>query len=226
MESTPYNIEEIKFLLSLTNPKKRKNPLQTDDSLSYLASSMCDWTEEQQSEALLSVYNKEISSPYYKLLVDIYQADKHIEYTQSHQAYIMKTFNRLKVYFPTVKEFQIKKHDQSKYSFKQVIGYTKRFIHSCSWEDEIWQDALQDHYHKEDHHPEHYKNKNMPRDYLEESVIDMIACHWERDLYGITNMDNYELANINKIFLNRYTVDDKKEVTDLLKNIQMDNNSN
>ena len=203
-----------------------KKNLQTCDIVSYLASCMCEWTEEQQNEALSSINNKEESSPYYKLLVNLYEVDKHIKKTESHKDFIIRTYRRLNMYFPTVTESQVEKHDQSKYHFKQIIGYTKRFVHSCSQEDKIWLDALKDHYQKENHHPEHHKTENMPRNYLEESIIDMIACHWERELEGISSVNNYELANIRKEFLYRYTEDDRNEAEKLLKKIQMDNNSN
>jgi len=40
---------------------------------------------------------------------------------------------------------------------------------------------------------------------LEESVVDMIACHWERSLDGDTNASNRQLADVGVKFLGRYT---------------------
>lgn len=230
MKLSVHKIAEINSLISqvqeeYTNKMDDSLPTTDGDLMSYLATMMYNWTKEQQHEAISSVYNRQTSSPYYKLIVDVYQAGKHIKQTQTHQAFIMKTFNRLKEYFPTTTEMQLKQHDQSKYTFKQIIGYTKMFVHSCPQEDELWRSALKDHYEKEAHHPQHYRNENMPRKYLEESVIDMIACHWERDLHGLDTVNNYELANIANTFLNRYTVEDKKRVEQILVNIQMDSSS-
>ena len=71
------------------------------------------------------------------------------------------------------------------------------------------------------HHPEHYVHENglkmdMGDADLEESVVDMIACHWERSLDGDTNASNRQLADVGVKFLGRYTPGDKIKVIGLL----------
>lgn len=56
--------------------------------------------------------------------------------------------------------------------------------------------------------------------YLVESVIDMIACRWERSLYGSDFVSNQNLLKIDKNFLKRYTTNDRIKVRAIIDQLQ------
>ena len=62
--------------------------------------------------------------------------------------------------------------------------------------------------------------KNMPQTFLEESVIDMIASRWERNLKGHDEATVFELTDIDERFLVRYTDVDKFKVLEMLNGIR------
>ena len=62
--------------------------------------------------------------------------------------------------------------------------------------------------------------KNMPQTFLEESVIDMIASRWERNLKGRDEATIFELTDIDERFLVRYTDVDKFKVLEMLNGIR------
>ena len=124
-------------------------------------------------------------------------------------------------------------HDQSKLqSFTEIIGYTEKWV----WlkHTPIWEMALNHHYQNNPHHSEHFRDtdqmgrktsKNMPIKYLEESIVDMLACRWERKLGGNPNVTNEELCNIEEIYLKRYTHHDKMMVIEILNKIKASSSS-
>merc|ERR1712062_147793 len=63
-------------------------------------------------------------------------------------------------------------------------------------------------------------SNNMPIKYLEESIVDMLACRWERKLGGNPIVTNEELCNIEEIYLKRYTYHDKMMVIAILNKIK------
>jgi hypothetical protein len=55
---------------------------------------------------------------------------------------------------------------------------------------------------------------------LEESVIDMLACRWERKLSGSENVTKANLVeNFEEYFLQRYTDGDRIKVKNIIKKI-------
>ncbi len=56
---------------------------------------------------------------------------------------------------------------------------------------------------------------------LEESIVDMLACQWERTLEGYDNVKLAELADIKPWFLTRYTKADQDRVKSYLSNIAL-----
>lgn len=106
--------------------------------------------------------------------------NEHINQVDSHRTWLRAVYDRFSKYMPLVTETAIDNHDLSKYSVVQCIGYTAKFVHKLT-ESRCWPTALAHHYAKEPHHPEYYeKGTDMPPEYLQESVMDMIACRWER----------------------------------------------
>ena len=61
---------------------------------------------------------------------------------------------------------------------------------------------------------------NMPQTFLEESVIDMIASRWERNLEGRDEASVFELTDISERFMVRYTEVDKFKVLKMLNGIR------
>ena len=61
---------------------------------------------------------------------------------------------------------------------------------------------------------------NMPQTFLEESVIDMIASRWERNLEGRDEASVFELTDISERFMVRYTEVDKFKVFKMLNGIR------
>ena len=62
----------------------------------------------------------------------------------------------------------------------------------------------------------------MPDKDLEESVIDMIACRWERKLAGDQNLSKSNLVeNFEEFFLQRYTENDRIKVRHIIKKISL-----
>ena len=59
----------------------------------------------------------------------------------------------------------------------------------------------------------------LPLD-LEESVIDMIAVHWERTLGGHESVPNQELGTMDEKYLKRYTEHDKEKVRSYLEKVR------
>ena len=155
---------------------------------------------------------------------NIFNVKENYEYILSHKEYVIKTYNRFKTVFPNVSEIAIIKHDDSKISFIEMIGYTDKYI----WNNDshVFNIALNEHYKSNSHHPQYYcnvdenkciKQDDMEIESLEESVIDMIARKWEKNVLMNKKTDSNELANINKLYLDRYTYDDRSRVISMLK---------
>jgi hypothetical protein len=60
----------------------------------------------------------------------------------------------------------------------------------------------------------------MPDVDLEESVIDMLACQWERKLSGSETVTKEKLVeNFDEFYLLRYTESDRIKVRNIIKEI-------
>ena len=62
----------------------------------------------------------------------------------------------------------------------------------------------------------------MEQRYLEESVVDMLACQWERVCQGREEASARELATMHKIYLERYMETDRKKVKEILEKVILD----
>ena len=201
-----------------------------------------NWTEEKQNSAkkrlwkefgLFRILDKNghrecgtITDNEYRFLTETFNVREHFEKTLSHKKFILKSFTRFESFFESInlKREQVEIHDDSKLtSFLEIIGCTQRWIWNTN--TDIWGDALKNRYHANSHHPEYYQsvseNGEVIRDnmnYLDivESVIDMLACRWERKLNGKEDVENKDLLDIDEFFLKRYTDHDKIQVKNLL----------
>ena len=92
----------------------------------------------------------------------------------------------------------------------ELVGYTARWVWNLDCP--LWQEALSHHYKNNPHHPQYCPGQRMLLCHLEESTIDMMACHWERTLDGKEDVTAGELILFSDIYLNRYLEEDKQTV--------------
>ncbi|XP_059090334.1 uncharacterized protein LOC131886107 [Tigriopus californicus] len=161
-------------------------------------------------------------------------AKNHFSIVTSHKKFISKVYQRFRKCFPNVLEEQIVHHDDTKFSFIEVVGYTDRWVWQRN-DTEIWRQAVEHHFQNSPHHPQYHSassevkfsfaNKkdmkfvDMPIADLEESIIDMLACEWERGLAGSATATSSELATISPAYLKRYTKADRERVCGYLNEI-------
>eukprot|EP00092_Neocalanus_flemingeri_P009888 GFUD01010657.1.p1 GENE.GFUD01010657.1~~GFUD01010657.1.p1 ORF type:complete len:283 (+),score=50.90 GFUD01010657.1:133-981(+) len=176
------------------------------------------WTEEQQSEALCQLLDDNDSGIYADILVKLFKTNEHIECTKSHKRFIEKTFHRFQSVFKHLQEKTILAHDQSKLSFVELIGYTYRWTWGRT--SQLWEKALAHHYEHNSHHPQHCLGVQMSPEDLEESVVDMMACHWERKEGGGDKVPAENIAGFSDFYLDRYLPEDRKLVEELLRKIR------
>jgi len=176
------------------------------------------WDDKQRSEAVKEVLGDDGEGIYAKILLNIFKVNEHIECTRSHKSFIEKTFHRFKTVFPHLQEKSILAHDQSKLSFIEIVGYTDRW----TWgrDSPLWEEALAHHYHHNPHHPQYCPGNRMTPEDLEESVVDMMACHWERKEEGGEDVPASRIAGFSDFYLDRYEPEDRELVSQLLKKVR------
>ena len=103
-------------------------------------------------------------------------------------------------------------------SFLELVGYTAKFVWGLSCP--LWEAALAHHFHHNPHHPQHDPAHRMALCYLEESVVDMLACNWERMLGGGDGVSAEKIADVAEGFLDRYLPEDREVVREMLQIIK------
>ena len=98
-----------------------------------------------------------------------------------------------------------------------MVGYTARWVWGLNCP--LWEAALAHHYHNNPHHPQHAPDHRMTLPHLEESVVDMLACNWERKLGGGKGVTAEKIADVAECFLERYLPEDREIVREILKKI-------
>lgn len=211
LEATPDNRrDEIKALYN------EKGMVET---VIYLAEEI--WDDDTRKEAEEATKTGDTESKYYKVLFDVYNMKTHFSQVDSHRKFIKLAYERLRDFVPNMTAHLVEIHDLSKYDFCQSLGYTARWVHDVAHQHECWQRGLNDHYNREPHHPQYYKpEEQMERKYLEESLIDMVASRWERQLKGDMDVTNYQLVDFMPVFLERYVKEDFKEIQMLVEKIK------
>lgn len=177
--------------------------------------------------------------------------EKHFQDTASHRHWVMQTFRRLvsdaKIFGEldcrTVARLRSRcdRHDLSKFRLEQAVGYTLRWVHGLH--SDLWVHASNLHLLQEDHHPQHYfrrtridelrpvceqkghahtDDERMDELARYESILDMVACRWERRLGGDHGVATSQLANTSEeeSALGRYCPCDLKYVKDVYKKIE------
>lgn len=151
---------------------------------------------------------------------------KHFHQSLSHRKWIYYAFLMvdagacfLQPLHGILKERMIK-HDLSKFSAAEVLGYALKFgagNRELDGEEILtWENSLSHHQSENDHHPQYFQEKNMPEISLIESVLDMLACRMERNIScENTSVDN--IFAIPDIYLSRYSKTDRNRVSAFLK---------
>ena len=181
------------------------------------------WGPSQRNKAKKAIESKDFDSIYYTILFQKFDIKKHFEIVDSHREWVMKSYERLQKYVPHMTVRDAKNHDLSKYSIEQSIGYTAKLVHGVEGSNNVWVESHMDHYQKETHHPEHFPGKSpMPKDALDESLVDMVACRWERDLDKDESLTNNKLVDFDPKYLLRYCDEDRGYIEDLIKQIKLE----
>lgn len=186
---------------------------------------LTQWSDVLKADAIRRISTNNVTgSPTFSLFWAAFNVNEHVATVKSHKQWLVNSFTRFgDHYFPLVSSEQIRVHDNSKLdSFVELVGYTDRWV----WRDDTnaWQAALQHHYDHNPHHPQFYINaghqSNMEPKFLEESILDMIACRWERRLDGRLDASNEDIVDMDECFLDRYTREDKASVLGYLQRIR------
>lgn len=163
----------------------------------------------------------------------------HLEIVTSHRRWIQDTFNLLKrfgVPFESKMSERVRLHDLSKYGHKEVLGYSIMFgdrggFKQLGDEDEKmeWELSLRSHYAHNPHHPEYfypvidgvktnsvYESEGGGRLFLDESIINVLACRGERVLAADKVISIKNWFDIPDRYLARYNEKDKTYVKERL----------
>ncbi|XP_021358626.1 uncharacterized protein LOC110453791 isoform X2 [Mizuhopecten yessoensis] len=215
-------------LIASVTPESKREDVQVFFKENGFVQTICHlyetvWDPDSIALAEKGLKDRDPDSPFYQLLYIEYDVQEHYRQCDSHRFWIMKAYERLKSnnFLTEMTDEEAKVHDLSKYDISQSIGYTAMWVHKVDWNNKTWQTALNDHYRRESHHPQfHPKDKRMPRKDLEESLVDMIACRWERDLKGDEKTTWQDLVDFHPNYLKRYCEEDLTDVTSLITSIK------
>lgn len=168
----------------------------------------------------------------------------HLKIVASHRRWISATFRFCVLVGVSLSDQManlVWRHDLSKYSHKEVLGYAIMFgdgsIDFRQLEGEVekqeWENTLYNHYAHNPHHPEYFyplqengtrkRDRSMlevdpvnGEDYLLESIIDMLASRGERYLCDDPVFSVKKWFDIPDRFMGRYCPEDRKLVTEKL----------
>lgn len=133
-----------------------------------------DWVIDDQDELLVD------------LLWNVFNLSDHFKLTNSHRVWIKRSYDRLGSFMPELHPEIIERHDLTKFSLNQAIGYTIKWVHD-NW-SEIWSASCNLHLHNEPHHVQMWSSVHTPsekRRKLELWTKDVCDFH-EGCPYGIT----------------------------------------
>lgn len=186
-----------------------------------------------------------------ELLWSCLRVEKHFRDTASHRYWLMQTFRRLVNDAKIFGELDCKsvarlrtrcdRHDLSKFRLEQAVGFILRWVHGLH--SDLWVRACNLHLLQEDHHPQHYfqrahidarrpvceqkgyahtDDERMDELARYESILDMVACRWERRLGGDRGVATSQLVDAleEESALGRYCPCDLKYVKDVYRKIE------
>lgn len=188
---------------------------------------------------------KSVKDAYNKLLD--HKILNHFDIVVSHRYWIARIY-AMCVYvgidIPLSVKDAIDVHDLSKFSHQEALGYALRFGTSDAGifgtlKDPAhqlqWINALDNHYHRNPHHPEYFypkdsktgerkKHESIIRMFpdeanfhLTESLLDMLAANAERSFYCHTELNLDLVFDLKPGFFDRYHEEDAESVKGLLR---------
>jgi hypothetical protein len=197
-------------------------------------------------DGLKDVLDEE-TKPVYDEMVKI-KVPGHLKVATSHRKWLRLTYEFLQKIGVTCSNKMtdlVRKHDLSKYTHREVLGYAVMFGDgSIDWRQlEIeaekieWDNTLHNHYAGNPHHPEYFypltedgkRDKSVPmlkldpengKDYVDESIIDMLAARGERVLAKDPEINVKKWLAIEERYLFRYAEEDKLYVKECLKKVE------
>ena len=151
---------------------------------------------------------------------------RHYQQATTHRAWLYMAFTLVRDSFKLKAQLRLYNavlhHDLSKFSGVETLGYAIKFgrknpkIELKNPKDiALWEAGLQHHYDHNKHHPP--QGKCMGYYDLIESVLDMLACRMERNLYGQPGVITADIFNVPLTYLDRYTDTDKEIVACYLR---------
>ena len=166
----------------------------------------------------------------------------HLRTTTSHRKWLRMTLEFCQMTggkFSGDIEELIKRHDLSKYTAEEVLGYAVMFGDEQVNQKQLgpqekteWNLSLEHHYIHNPHHPEYFyvKQADGTREkfdiieavpdngklYMEESLIDMMASRGERNLKDDATISVEKWLDIDERYMKRYAEADRKYVMELL----------
>ncbi len=168
-------------------------------------------------------FKEDESSDHYRFWTAFNARQVVLEYYE-HKHYLQLAFKTYGSHFPKVTQAIIDRHDVSKLSFLEVLGYTDKFVHGRN--STLWLLALHHHYMSNSHHPQFWVHSNgqentihrqedMSPTALQESVLDMVAVVWNK----IKKNDTIGLFSFEDRYLERYTPEDAERVRVMAKTV-------
>lgn len=188
------------------------------EAVSYAYDNVISVDPEKLSAAEHAVGAHDKESDYYKLFIDEFNMKEHFSQVCSHRKFVKKAFFRVQKFLDHMTEEDAERHDLTKFTLAQGVGYTARWVHGM--DNACWKKALQHHYDHEPHHPQYFPDGKMEARYLEESLVDMIGSRWERNLNGAEEVTNQDLVDFNPVYLSRYCPEDLEKVKALIEKIK------
>ncbi|XP_052785741.1 uncharacterized protein LOC128221243 [Mya arenaria] len=170
----------------------------------------------------------------------------HFRIVATHRIWLRKVYKlclEIGIQFPENVESLVNKHDFSKYTHKEVLGYAIMFqdgnldFRELTLDDEKveWKNTLYNHYAHNPHHPEYFypedtqtgvREKTKPiREldsedglcYLLESILDMLASRGERFLKDDPVISLQKLFEMPRRYLQRYHESDQDFVEETMQ---------
>ncbi|KAK3587751.1 hypothetical protein CHS0354_042706 [Potamilus streckersoni] len=166
-----------------------------------------------------------------------------VHIANSHRQWIRGTYFFLRecgITFSGDMEEQVMKHDLSKFSPEEVLGYGTMFkpgqlgFKTLQGDEKVeWESALEHHYRSNPHHPEYFYPKKTESGervkdliiheikqngklYMEESLVDMLASRGERSLCEDAEVDVEKWMDIQEMYFKRYSDGDREWVKNKL----------
>lgn len=157
-----------------------------------------------------------------------YNVGRHFNSVATHRVWVGLVYELLQIaeshFLEDCLRDKIQKHDLSRYGAKEVLGHSIMFGQTGTWrslcgiEQEVWVKSTVNHYKANPHHPQYYGDLTMPIADLEQSIIDMLACRFQRDLKSLTFLTAGTIMDIPGICLTRYKPKDQVMVINIISN--------